>query len=148
MAHRVILYKMTSDPIKFTKNKNMIKETSCEFKSPIDVVNPVLRIKGYYADCNYVYVQYFKRHYFVTKVVGLNDDVVELTCHSDVLSNNNIKDLTTTVERQEFKRNTSLIDKELLLQANTNLVGRNFGDSVCGESNYNTYITVSGGGRA
>ena len=145
---KVKLFKMTSDVLYYSKTKELIAETNCTFKSPIDIEYPVIRIKIdkgseiSYENCNYIQIPKFNRFYFVTKLVGVCDDIVELSCVSDVLSSNDITGLTAIVERQEFKRNTQLIDNELLSQANNNFICKQVGVPI--NSNYNIYITTCG----
>lgn len=142
---QVQLYVMTSDSRYVDKNKTLLADTDCTFKQPIDVENPVIIIKGNDADkCNYFYIPHFNRYYFVTQCVGMNSDLTELHGNSDVLSSVNVKGLTATVERQEFKRNTKLVDNELIAQANNNFICRQVGNPV--NLKYNIYITTCGGG--
>ena len=140
----IYLYKMTSDPICYNKKKEQITKMNCELKLPVNIETPTIIIKGNYHECNYVYIPYFKRYYFVKKVTGICDDLVQFECLSDVLSSNAITQITALVERQEFKRNTKLIDNELLIQSNNNFICRTVGSPVI--SDYNIYITTCGGG--
>lgn len=139
----IYLYKMTSDPICYNKKKEQIAKLNCELKLPVNIETPTIIIKGNYHECNYVYIPYFKRFYFVNKVTGICDDLVQFDCVSDVLSSNDITQLTALVERQEFKRNTKLIDNELLIQSNNNFICRTVGAPVI--SDYTIYITTCGG---
>lgn len=142
---RVILYRMSSDKNVYNKTKSQIEELQCDYKQPIDIVNPTVIIKGKFHNCNYIYLADFNRYYFVEKVTGLTDDIVALQCHCDVLSSNNITELTALVERQEFKRNTQLVDNQIPMQSNEDFIARTVGSPVIDD--YNIYITTCGGGN-
>ena len=139
----VHLFKMKSDSNCFNKVKELITSLECSINLPYDVESPTLIIQGDYVDCNYIYIPHFKRYYFVTKVTGLSDDLLQFDCISDVLCSNNITSLVALVERQEFKRNTQIIDSELISQANNNFYCRQVGNPV--NANYNIYLTTCGG---
>ena len=139
----IYLYKMTSDPLCYNKQKEQITKLNCDIKLPIDIESPTIIIKGNYYDCNYVYIPHFNRYYFVEKVTGICDDLFQFDCMSDVLSSNPINNLVALVERQEFKRNTQIVDNELIAQANNNFICRTVGDPVI--STYNIYLTTCGG---
>lgn len=145
---KVKLFKMTSDILCYDKTKELIVEMNCAFKAPIDIEYPTIKIKIdkeseiSYEKCNYFYIPKFNRYYFVKKIVGLYDDIIEISGESDVLSSNDITTITALVERQEFKRNIQLIDNELLSQANNNFICKQVGIPI--NSNYNIYITTCG----
>lgn len=141
---QVQFFVMTSDTLHYIKDKTLIGSEDCQLKRPLDIENPTVLIRGKkYDKCNYFYIPYFNRYYFVQKCVGVSDDLVELSGLSDVLSSVPIVNLVATVERQEFKRNTQLVDNELIAQANNNFICRQVGDPVNGE--YQIYITTCGG---
>ena len=139
----IYLYKMTSDPLCYNKKREQIAKLNCDIKLPIDIESPTIIIKGDYYNCNYVYIPHFNRYYFVEKVTGICDDLVQFECLSDVLSSNPITNLFALVERQEFKRNTQIVDNELIAQANNNFLCRTVGNPVI--STYNIYLTTCGG---
>ena len=139
----IYLYKMTSDPLCYNKKKEQIAKLNCDIKQPIDIESPTIIIKGDYYNCNYVYIPHFNRYYFVEKVTGICDDLVQFDCLSDVLSSNPITNIVALVERQEFKRNTKIVDNELIAQANNNFLCRTVGNPVI--SKYNIYLTTCGG---
>lgn len=139
----VKLYKMTSDPLYYIKEKELIVDTDCDFKAPIDVEKPTIIIRGKYDHCNYFFIPHFKRYYFVESCIGLSDNLIQLTGISDVLSSNNILNITATVERQERKRNIEIVDNELIAQANTNFICKQVGNKV--NDGYMIYLTTCGG---
>lgn len=136
---------MTSDKKSYHKNKTKLTEVNCEYKQPIDIVNPVVIIKGKFINCNYIYLKDFNRYYFVRKPIGICDDLMSFECHCDVLSSNNILELQALVERQEFKRNTQLVDNQMVMQSNTNFFAKQIGNPVIAD--YNIFITTCGGGE-
>ena len=58
---KVKLFKMTSDVLCYNKTKELIAETNCKFKAPIDMEYPTIRIKIdsasliSYEKCNYLW---------------------------------------------------------------------------------------------
>ena len=139
----VKLYRNTSDVNCFHKNIELIKDIDCDFKAPINVETPTIIVRGMWHSANYFYIPMFNRFYFVTELIGLSDNLLQISGISDVLSSNDITKLTAIVERQEFKRNTKLIDNELLIQSNNNFICRTVGNPVIND--YNIYITTCGG---
>ena len=139
----VKLYRNTSDVNCFHKNIELIKDIDCDFKAPINVETPTIIVRGMWHSANYFYIPMFNRYYFVTELIGLSDNLLQISGLSDVLSSNDITKLTAIVERQEFKRNTKLIDNELLIQSNNNFICRTVGNPVIND--YNIYITTCGG---
>lgn len=140
---RVVLYTNSSDPLYYNKSLTQLADTECDFKSPIDIERPSIVIRGKYDTCNYVYIPHFNRYYFVERCIGLSDNLIQLNCVSDVLSSVDLSNLSATVERQEFKRNTQIIDNELICQANTNFICKQVGSAV--NDGYNIFITTCGG---
>lgn len=150
----VIFYHTNDSNLKAQKSLTQIFSHSFTKKFPFDIENPQLTVRldgltdNEIKNINYAKIDnYF---YFIDKKVEVMGGLYEFNLSCDYLSTswNRLKVKTFLVERQEFKRNTSLVDSEILLQANNNFIGRIFGDSINSSSNYNTYITVSGGGRS
>ena len=139
----VKLYRNTSDTNCYHKDIELLADIDCDFKSPINVETPTIIVRGMFHNANYFYIPMFNRYYFVTELIGLSDNLIQISGISDVLSSNDITKLTAIVERQEFKRNTQIIDSELISQANNNFYCRRVGTPV--NSNYNIYLTVCGG---
>ena len=139
----VKLYRNTSDVNCFHKNIELLADIDCDFKAPINVETPKIIVRGMYHNANYFYIPMFNRYYFVTELIGLSDNLLQISGLSDVLSSNDITKLTAIVERQEFKRNTKLIDNELLIQSNNNFICHTVGNPVIND--YNIYITTCGG---
>ena len=138
----VKLYRNTSDTNCYHKEIELLSDIDCDFKSPINVETPTIIVRGMYHNANYFYIPMFNRYYFVTELIGLSDNLTQISGISDVLSSNDITQLIAVVERQEYKRNTQLIDNELLSQANNNFICRQVGNPI--NSDYKIYITTCG----
>lgn len=83
------------------------------YKEDVDILNPTLEI-AYSSDltkCNYIYVQEWKRYYFVNNIVAGMQRLF-FDCHVDVLTTyaTDIKKLDCIIARQENKYNTYLND--------------------------------------
>ena len=81
------------------------------------VIDPVLLIEanapGFHAnDVNYIYVQEFRRYYYITNIISTNHKMWEIHCHVDVLMSyrEQIRQQTAIVARQETKYNLYLDD--------------------------------------
>lgn len=140
---QVKLFKTGSDPRKVNKGLNEIATLDCKIKHPFDIVNPTIIIDGNYLDCNYFYIPSLERYYFANPPIALNDKLCEISGHCDVLSSFDVLSLTATVERQEFKRNSQIVDNEIILQSNNNFICQQVGNAV--NSDYKIYLTTCGG---
>lgn len=86
MSYNVDLYVNSSDTNVMTKNIAFLATVSCDFKTPIDVENPVVYIGAddTYAACNYIYISQFGRYYYA-KPIGGTSQTITLQCQSDPL---------------------------------------------------------------
>lgn len=76
----------------FSKRKNSTKQptggtdVSVVLKTPTDILAPVFELSASYANTKYVYVSDWARYYFVSNVVYLMNDIIELHCAVDPLA--------------------------------------------------------------
>ena len=144
---KVIFYKNNSDNRVVNKQLTIIKELNITRKIEKSIFEPVIEIVKDKAinNCNYVYIEEFNRFYFVVDIMELDGNIYKITMKEDVLSSfkNSILNLKACVERQEFKRNTQIVDNELILQSNNNFICKTVGNPVI--ANYNIYLTTCGG---
>lgn len=144
---KVIFYRNNSDNRVVNKQLTIIKELNITRKIEKSIFEPVIEIvkDRDMNNCNYVYIEEFNRFYFVVDIMELDGNIYRITMKEDVLTSfkNSILNLTALVERQEFKRNTQIVDNELLSQANNNFYCKTVGNYV--NNDYNIYLTTCGG---
>ena len=144
---KVIFYKNNSDNRVVNKQLTIIKELNITRKIEKSIFEPVIEIvkDRDLNNCNYIYIEEFNRFYFVVDIMEIDGNIYRITMKEDVLTSfkNSILNLTALVERQEFKRNTQIVDNELLSQANNNFYCKTVGNYV--NNDYNIYLTTCGG---
>lgn len=119
MAVKIILYQMTSEKNAFTKTlTSKLTASSAILQEPTSVTDPVLLIDGTLSTlftCNYAYIDVFKRYYFINKMVALTTNLVEITCHVDVLYSfaTEIKANTALLRRQSDDWNLYIPDNQM-----------------------------------
>lgn len=111
----IIIQKNNSEPIHLTKDLTNILSTSVWLKEDTSIIDPVFVLEATLSDLievNYVTVPTFGRSYFITNITSISTDLVELTCHVDVLSSfaDEIKANKGIIFRQENEWNLYLND--------------------------------------
>ena len=100
-----LLYKNTSDNRVISKNITLIKEVSIELKSNVDFISPTIFLQTFDGceDVNYLYIEEFKRYYFVNNINHLTGGRISLNCSVDVLmsNKNDILALSCIIDKQE-----------------------------------------------
>ena len=100
-----LLYKNTSDNRVISKNITLIKEVSIELKSNVDFISPAIFLQTFDGceDVNYLYIEEFKRYYFVNNINHLTVGRISLNCSVDVLmsNKNDILALSCIIDKQE-----------------------------------------------
>ena len=82
----VKLYKNESNNNVLNKKITLISEDNILLKDNVDVYKPIIKIKKpLLNNCNYVYIEDFKRYYYITNKKSINNDVIELSLKCDVL---------------------------------------------------------------
>lgn len=130
MSLTVKFYKNLSDKRVASKSLTEIASKSCELKGDCSITSPVLIVRGdasTYAECNYMYIESFKRYYFAT-VTALPGGLLEIRGECDVLSSAwpYIKDLNGIIERQQELFNLYLNDGTFKAYANDQVVTKEF----------------------
>lgn len=81
-------YQNVSDKRVLDKTLNIEYSLSgCELIEPSSAINPefiISRIPGLY-QYNYVYIPYFSRYYYITDMVDIDGQRMQIKCHVDVL---------------------------------------------------------------
>lgn len=86
--------------------------------------------------CNYAYIQRFNRHYFITDMRSVRNNLVEVSMHVDVLETykDDILDLNAIIRRQENKWNLYLDDGCLMTYQNPYVILKRFSGGFTNES--------------
>lgn len=110
------LYTTSDKPNTINKKKTDVKTITGNAITPLDVISPVIMVKIDNAifNANYVYIDKFKRYYFI-KTITVDNGFMNLTLavdplesfKADILAYNGI------IERQEYDYNLYLVDDEI-----------------------------------
>lgn len=122
MAYDVKIYKNSSAPDYLDKVLSGETTVSCEFKAPIDVVNPTIYISASasYDGYNYCYIEEFGRYYYM-KAVGGNSQTITYECHSDPLMSfkSQIRQCPAVIARNPWHWDLYLPDPKIPVEART-----------------------------
>ena len=114
---KITLYKNYSDSNEANKELVIIKETTGTIKEDCSILDPVIVMKNFtdLPTANYLYIDEFKRYYFIKDIVILNNGYSTISCHSDILSNAlpYLLKLDAVIARQEFIYNPDLNDASI-----------------------------------
>ena len=114
---KITLYKNYSDSNEANKEIVIIKETTGTIKEDCSILDPVIVMKNFteLPTANYLYIEEFKRYYFIKDIVILSNGYSAIRCHSDILSNSlpYLLKLDAVIARQEFIYNPDLNDASI-----------------------------------
>lgn len=148
MSFPVIIQRNNSEKISLTKDLTSLLEVDAVLKDETSIIDPVLVIEASLSDlaeANYCTISAFRRSYFITDMVSYTNDIVEISCHVDVLSSfaSEIKANKGIVHRQENNWNLYLNDGVLQAYQNpivtTQLFPKGFTES--------NYVLITAGSR-
>lgn len=114
-------------------DKTLINETTYtgQLKSETSILNPVIIIEGNLENLvsyNYAFIPLFLRYYFITDIISIRNNLIELRLAVDVLCSfkNQIRNLTAIIARQEKKFNVYLPDSYYKLSSKTMVQTKTF----------------------
>lgn len=131
---------------KQTVNKSLSAlgvDSTVQYKGECDILNPVLILKDFPANCNYIYIADLNRYYYV-KSFSVMGSIYIVNLEIDVLMSYraSINSLECLVTRQEFEVAEDIVDGEILpdctVEISNNLIGQ------CGDSFYHYYLAAIG----
>lgn len=139
MSFSIILYKNTSDANHVTKTLNRIETVIGTLREETSIIDPHFMINidlSTIVQCNYCEVPAFGRKYFVRDIVSYRNELVELSCHCDVLSTfwNYISNNKAIVYRQETTYNLYLDDGAFRIYQNPQIVYKEFPNGFTSEN--------------
>lgn len=113
----IILFKNSAENNKVDKT-NLITEVvtlTGTLREQTSIINPSITIElSTLLDFNYVYIEEFKRYYFVKNIVNITNKMWRIDLHVDVLMSykDTIVTQTALIDRNEFSYNELLVDNE------------------------------------
>ena len=131
MSFNISLQINNSEREKLTKDITNIMTVSGVLKSEASVIDPVVMIECKLSDvvnCNYMTIPAFGRSYFVNNIRSIRDNLIEFSCHVDVLSSfsEQIKANTAIIRKQENDWNLYLNDGTFKVYQNPNVLTKAF----------------------
>ena len=147
---KLTLMKTSSDKRDLSKSTTTIKTVNCKIKEGTSIINPTVIINkmsaSHIRQCNYAYISDFGRYYFVNDIVEMPAEQIQVSMHVDVLNTykDNIRGLTTLIERQETVYSPYFVDEEMLVRTTRFREKKNIG--VIGGNVAYYYLTVNNGG--
>lgn len=138
---------MQNEINKIDKTPTFLSEMDVVWKMGTDILKPVILVAGSLPvdSVNYVYLEEFKRWYFVTNIKTVRSSLYELNLSVDVLYTyrESIKNLEVVTARQENSYNTYLNDNEFTVYNNTFVQQKTFPSGF--NTNPSYYLCVAGG---
>ena len=115
MSFSILLQRNTSELNKLDKTLTTITTLTGTLKTETSIIDPVIIVESALSDlktCNYCTISEFGRSYFVNNIKSIRSNLIELTCHVDVVSTykSQIRSQFAIVRKQENNWNLYLND--------------------------------------
>lgn len=115
MSFTIDLMVNHSSKKQFDKDISLIGSVTGILREGTSIIDPVIKIEcniSNYTKCNYMHIPEFGRYYFVNNISSILNDIVEFSCHVDVLSSfkDEIRTNSAIIRRQENNWNLYLND--------------------------------------
>lgn len=119
---KIYVYRNQSDPRKVDKNLTNETELEGNFKNEISIYNPVVLMEwsATASKINYFYIPLYDRYYYITEIVRVRDNIIEVHGRCDVLMSfkNEILNMTGIVKKSATSWNLYLDDGSLKVYNN------------------------------
>ena len=147
----IVFFRNNSDNKKLTKSLTTIKTVeSYQFNDNNNVVNPHLIVNTFenWENVNYVWIQEYRRYYFLTKPVTVRGGRLEFDLHTDVLTSRHdeILALSCLVNRNTNQQNSYIEDPEQMTLSYRTQKIINFPAANRFNQGLQYVLTVAGGG--
>lgn len=89
MSFNIVIQNNKSEQNKLDKTLATITTVSGELKQETSIIDPVFVVEGNLSDfrnSNYCTISAFNRSYFINNIKSVRNNLIELSCHVDVLS--------------------------------------------------------------
>lgn len=131
MSFSIKLEQNNSQPNKIGKDITLLATVTGTLKEATSIIDPVIKVEGdlsNYTGCNYMTIDAFDRSYFVLNIRSIRNNLIEFTCHVDVLESfkNEIKSNKAIIKRQQEKWNLYLNDGSLKIYQNPHVITKAF----------------------
>lgn len=115
MSFNIVIQNNRSEQNKLDKTLTTITTLTGTLKTETSIIDPVIIVEGALSDlktCNYCTISEFGRSYFVNNIKSIRNNLIELTCHVDVLTTYKtaIRNNMAICKRQENNWNLYLND--------------------------------------
>lgn len=126
------LFVNASEKNKLDKELTLALETTGTLKEDTSLIDPVIKLTGKtfseMASINYMQIVDLGRYYFINDVISINNDIVEVHAHVDVLTTykDQIRAQNAIIARQEKKWNLYLNDGVFKTYQNPHIVTKAF----------------------
>ena len=115
MSFNIVFKRNASERNKMNKSLTTIATLTGTLKQETSIIDPVIMIEGAMSDyktCNYCTISEFGRSYFINNIRSVRNNLIEFTCHVDVLSTyaTQIRSCMAITRRQENAWNLYLND--------------------------------------
>ena len=115
MSFSILLQRNTSELNKLDKTLTTITTLTGTLKTETSIIDPIIIVESVLLDlktCNYCTISEFGRSYFVNNIKSIRNNLIELTCHVDVISTykSQIRSQFAIVHKQENNWNLYLND--------------------------------------
>lgn len=142
------LFVNASEKNKLDKTLTLALETTGTLKEDTSLIDPVIKLTGKtfseMASINYMQIVELGRYYFINDVISINNDIVEVHAHVDVLTTykDQIRSQNAIIARQEKKWNLYLNDGVFKTYQNPHIVTKAFSS---GFTEQHFIFSVAGG---
>lgn len=131
MSFSVVLQTNSSENEKLTKTLSNITTCTGVLKNESSIIDPVILIEGDIAaltGCNYMTIAAFGRMYFVTDIISIKNNLIEISGHVDVLSSYaaQIRSNRAIVRKQQNAWNLYLNDGTFKVYQNPLVITKTF----------------------
>lgn len=130
------------------KNITLIDTVDVVLKDNTDIVDPVLllndSVEDYGSNINYIYIPQFNRYYYILGITSMRYDLLEISCHCDVLMSfkDTIREQSGIIARQENNFNKYLKDNRIKVNAKPYVYQTKFPNAF--SSGYSYVLSVLG----
>lgn len=139
-------YNNNSEKCRVTKNLVLCGSGNVTIKNPCSVVDPILIVsRETFNGANYFSIPEFKRQYFITNIVNISNNLVEITGHCDVLCSDveTLKQNYATINKSQNNQNFYINDGSIPGECRKNISIYNFPEGFSDDGEY--ILVVSGG---
>ena len=146
MSFEIVIQQNASEPERVDKVLTDLLTLTGTMREETSIIDPHFRVAAGEAQlvgCNYITVPTFGRSYFVRDIVSVRNGVMELVCHTDVVSSwkTQLRANTAIIHKQENSWNLYLNDGSLQAYQNPKILTLPFPH---GFSTFQYILTVAG----